>query len=181
MATSDTLSQQLSELRLARGASHFHPFPRLPLELRRIVWGLCRPHRIVDLDYTLSPEDLLTACRGVQRTSTLNSKPPIISRVCRESREVALQGMEAPVFEDTVPSSENHVCIRHNYWFNSSTDLIHLNVSIRNPSHSSSNKSYGFIHCKQKVKFSYVVETKTQSHIQRSTRLFHEATCKIPS
>ena len=68
----------------------FLRFPDLPAELRVMIWSYCLPHRVVELD--LSPQALLdpVSC-GLLWTSTLNGLPPLISRVCRESRAVALQ------------------------------------------------------------------------------------------
>lgn len=76
----------------------FPLFPRLPVELQRIVWRSCLPLRVVEVD---DPEDWdilgdhhsdafarITIC-SLTRTTWLNRRPPVICRVCRLSRSVA--------------------------------------------------------------------------------------------
>jgi len=112
------------------GGSQFHLFKELPFELRRSIWKFCLPNRIVDIDFTSCQEDLSTACQGVGMTSLLNMSPPIITRVCKESRAVGFEGIDASlVGEDVHPDCDNFAYFRDNYWFNPSTDVIHLNVS----------------------------------------------------
>lgn len=71
----------------------FHPFPRLPTELREAIWDLCLPDTVCEIDppcnwlvygYDQEPCDLLA-------TSKANRCPPCITRVCHESRAVALK------------------------------------------------------------------------------------------
>lgn len=74
----------------------FHPFPRLPLELREEIWRLCLPYRVYEIDHpcesivyrvdTLEEDNI--PCR-LYPTSKSNLRPPLITRVCRESRRVA--------------------------------------------------------------------------------------------
>ncbi|KAK1521267.1 hypothetical protein CABS01_05772 [Colletotrichum abscissum] len=77
----------------------FHLFPELPLELRRAIWNECLPHvRIVEINKpykggyiyngSMSKNDGIEECTH-QMTYKLNSIPPVIAAVCRESRQVA--------------------------------------------------------------------------------------------
>ncbi|KXH56402.1 hypothetical protein CNYM01_00282 [Colletotrichum nymphaeae SA-01] len=77
----------------------FHRFPRLPLELRRAIWDECLPRiRIVDINKphkggyiyngSMSKNGGTEKCTH-QMTFKLNSLPPVIAAVCRESRQVA--------------------------------------------------------------------------------------------
>lgn len=126
---------QLSPSPVANSAGDtFHPFPRLPFELRRSIWKLCRPNRVLDVDWVPHDFNLLTTCQGLGLTSVLNSKPPIITRICRESRAVAFERDvnhdEKCLSEDTAPESDlfSNFWERPPYWFNASADIIHLNV-----------------------------------------------------
>jgi hypothetical protein len=75
---------------------NFHPFPRLPLELREGIWRLCLPYRVYEMDEVnaamvydvLEPEEDNIPC-WLYSTSKSNVRPPFITRVCRESRRVA--------------------------------------------------------------------------------------------
>jgi hypothetical protein len=73
----------------------FHPFPRLPTELRQEIWRLCLPHRVCEMDdpaafivYESYESDYKVPC-GLLSTSRSNTRPPLLTRVCRESRGVA--------------------------------------------------------------------------------------------
>src|SRR5277367_3810584 len=70
-------------------AKEFTLFPQLPLDLRRAVWQQCLPHRVMELDAP-SQAKVETYCE-LYRTSALNMRPPVITRVCRESRDVAFE------------------------------------------------------------------------------------------
>lgn len=79
--------------------SSFHLFGRLPTELRLHIWQYCLPYRVVELDYPLDtivysldregPDNLLPSPCSLRHTTFQNGRPPLISRVCRESRGVA--------------------------------------------------------------------------------------------
>lgn len=74
----------------------FHPFPRLPTELRLQIWRLCLPYRVWDTDlptdeglYIDEPNaDGFYPCIVIP-TAKLNGLPPVVTRVCQESRNVA--------------------------------------------------------------------------------------------
>jgi hypothetical protein len=109
---------------------NFHFFSQLPTELRLIIWRHCLPHRVVELDgpfdecvYHLEEP---TPCE-LQETSAINRHPPLISRVCRESRLVASEDRRL-LDEDVPPDAQwssptrfTKLCI------DPSRDTIHLN------------------------------------------------------
>lgn len=77
----------------------FHPFPRLPLELREEIWRLCPPHRVHRVQEIDDPnarivweicglEEDKISC-GFYPTSRSNDRPPLLTRVCHESHSVA--------------------------------------------------------------------------------------------
>jgi hypothetical protein len=73
----------------------FHPFPRLPTELREEIWRFCLPHRVYEMDdpvafviYEAFKLGVKTPC-SLMSTSRSNVRPPLLARVCRESRRVA--------------------------------------------------------------------------------------------
>lgn len=61
----------------------FTLFPKLPPELRRIIWEFCLPSRVFEV-HDLYKYD---HCQ-LEATSRINTRPPIITRVCVESRLV---------------------------------------------------------------------------------------------
>ncbi|KXH60976.1 hypothetical protein CSAL01_10194 [Colletotrichum salicis] len=85
----------------------FRLFPQLPLELRRAIWDECLPRvRVVEINtphrigyvYSKSmPTNENEKCCH-QLTYGLNSIPPVIAAVCRESREAA--GFSVPRDEE---------------------------------------------------------------------------------
>lgn len=104
----------------------FALFPQLPPELRRAIWQQCRPRRVaeVDLPHYLIPP--WSYCDG-HDTSLLNSRRPIITRICRESRAVAFEGTgsvaecyaKGPIIDLSNPLIRD--------WISEPTDIIHLN------------------------------------------------------
>ncbi|CAI7627690.1 unnamed protein product [Penicillium pancosmium] len=68
----------------------FHFFPKLPAEQRLMVWRFCLPHRVVELDRPFGEYSYSSPCRE-GATCNLNMCPPVITRVCRESRSVACE------------------------------------------------------------------------------------------
>jgi hypothetical protein len=92
------------------GKSELSLLSRLPIELRRAIWRFCLPpKRVEELD---SPYEEFAfymersagsadcPCK-VSTTSVLNGHLPVISRVCFEAREVALEAAK-PVAEPEV-------------------------------------------------------------------------------
>lgn len=71
--------------------AEFHLFLELPYEIRAIIWELCLPHRVQEIE--VPRNDIrwpYESCRQVSAYMA-NRRPPAISRVCRESRAVAMQ------------------------------------------------------------------------------------------
>ncbi|KAJ5773819.1 hypothetical protein N7457_008715 [Penicillium paradoxum] len=67
----------------------FDQFSFLPPELRRMIWKACLPIRVVEVQNNFH----LPIAIDCQHTWTTreNSIPPVLMRVCRESRSVALE------------------------------------------------------------------------------------------
>ena len=75
----------------------FNPFSRLPIELREEIWRFCLPHRVIEIDYPVDfmvydcydYEDKLPC--SLRSTSISNTRPLLLTRVCRESRRIAFE------------------------------------------------------------------------------------------
>ena len=114
--------------------STFHIFPRLPVELRLAIWRECLPHRTCELDIPLDSivfnlQTNAPSCK-LWDTTYMNGRPPIISRVCRESRAVAFETGRFRVFSEDMPqdawwSSGNTVSL--DAWEDYTRDSVHLN------------------------------------------------------
>ncbi|KAL3955840.1 hypothetical protein ACCO45_009859 [Purpureocillium lilacinum] len=104
----------------------FSQFSSLPTELRRLIWLHCLPSRVAAVDIPRIGNDSWNAAFGegnqeycLLSTSHRNAAPPIVSQVCRESRDVALEvghALAYGVFQglETV-------------WVQPSRDVLHLN------------------------------------------------------
>lgn len=73
----------------------FHPLSRLLKELREAIWRRCLPDRVCEIDV---PASELIYCDNDSRppcnlhyTSTQNELPPLITKICHESRTVAFR------------------------------------------------------------------------------------------
>lgn len=112
----------------------FHPFPKLPVELRLAIWRECLPHRVAELD-TPSYQEVFSvenykepAPCVLWYTSCRNSHQPLIALVCRESRAVVLETGYWPGLQDDFPpeyewASGNML----DEWFDPTRDLPHVN------------------------------------------------------
>ncbi|KAJ5360576.1 hypothetical protein N7517_009767 [Penicillium concentricum] len=102
----------------------FHYFSYLPLELRRMIWMHCLPHRIAEEDspdYWFDGYESKQVC-WARRLEFQNSQPPVIAFVNSESRQVALeQGhlLELP-YEITLRESKK-------IWVQPRRDVLHYN------------------------------------------------------
>ncbi|KAK2590720.1 hypothetical protein QQS21_011591 [Conoideocrella luteorostrata] len=80
----------------------FHSFPKLPPELRFLIWQLCLPHRTPEEDvpyFLLDGNESRQAC-WAESSTYQNAQPPTIAFVNRESRSVAFeQGHERDTTE----------------------------------------------------------------------------------
>ncbi|KAJ5088931.1 hypothetical protein N7532_007615 [Penicillium argentinense] len=119
----------------------FHLFPRLPTELRLQIWRLCLPCRVWDTDWPTDDGtffDELKADRSypcrVTPTAILNGLPPVIARVCQESRNVAKESggiLKSDTYkdlpDDAVFVSTTTFRIDENFWVDTKRDSAHLN------------------------------------------------------
>lgn len=80
------------------GNDDFPFFPRLPIELREEIWRLCLPHRVYEMQDPDARIVWEVIGRGLEydhipcwfyQTSRDNERPPLLARVCHESRRVA--------------------------------------------------------------------------------------------
>lgn len=106
----------------------FHPFPRLPAELREAIWRLCIPTQVCELDQPVAElvyEDIDgpdEAPCALGDTTRINFCPPLITQVCYESRAIALKaGKEA--FEARNAALPD---MPHDAWFSSGTTVTHF-------------------------------------------------------
>lgn len=116
----------------------FHKFPELPTELREEIWSYCLPHRVCELDVPYDKVVYLrpgesngpSPCR-LDATTHANSRPPLVSRVCRESRSVAFKAGQTT----TVDPSDGHSdldwwtsgTVQPDLWQDPVRDTVHLN------------------------------------------------------
>lgn len=127
-------------------ATTFHLFPWLPIELRFEIWRLCLPHCVCEKDHAVDrilfdiwDQDTPIPC-FLYQTSEVNGRPPVITRVCHESRAVALKTRgyyefllcktagPLPILgpPDIRPWWYAGNCI-HEAWFDRTRDVMHLN------------------------------------------------------
>ncbi|KAG9512113.1 hypothetical protein KCV07_g9653, partial [Aureobasidium melanogenum] len=124
---------------------NFHPFPRLPLELREEIWRLCLPHGVYEMDdpiarfvYDALEEENDDIPCWLWKTSKSNVRPPLLTRVCCESRRVAFaRGKWVPQldwrrdawsFEDPCEADwKTGKVIDHGHWEDTSRDSAHMN------------------------------------------------------
>jgi len=109
----------------------FRFFSQLPTELRLAIWRKCLPNRVVEIDYPwdegVNFYPNLPPCK-LQQTTNINRRGPVISRVCRESRYVALETghyLDKGLPPEEAPWRSNLRLERT--WIDPSRDTIHLN------------------------------------------------------
>lgn len=118
-------------------ALDFPLFSQLPAELREEIWRLCLPHRVWEMT---QPVGEIVFCQPdnmdgpwpckLQHTTYMNGRPPLISRVCRESRSVAFKtGSILPHHSnDRLPEAYWMSSIDVNVaWQDRARDSAHLN------------------------------------------------------
>ncbi|KAJ5100666.1 hypothetical protein N7456_006718 [Penicillium angulare] len=123
----------------------FHFFPMLPTELRIEIWRLCLPYRIWEIDRpsaggirleTIAGSDDLFPCT-VSATVRTNGLPPVLTRVCRESRYIACKsgGILPADFFDDLPGDEISISwvldeLTPDVWIDPIRDAAHINWSL---------------------------------------------------
>lgn len=119
-------------------ATSFHCFPRLPKEIRRAIWRHCLPRRVLEFDvprpdiiFQDLPEELHgTVSCELSSTTAHNSRPPLITQVCFEAREVAFETGRLADFRDLWDGYNVNVwgtgTPMRRSWFDPARDAIHL-------------------------------------------------------
>ncbi len=132
---------------MERRPTEFTLFPRLPPELRRSIWRMCLPHRVIEIDYPVDTYRFSYCNR--RKTSDWNFRAPIISMVCHESRKIALEGAR------TLPGITYRVFGENGTryealpprWFRPDFDIVHTNYDRRlewlDPRPASNELTYG--------------------------------------
>lgn len=122
----------------------FHLFPQLPLELREEIWRCCLPRRVCeidepnaqivfDVDFAFDDDEpAATPCKCFD-TTVKNGRPPLISRVCRESRAVALENGNIAQVSGRRPRDAEWTSgtNRRGYWEDRVRDSAHMNWNAR--------------------------------------------------
>lgn len=109
----------------------FGLFPKLPTELRLQIWRLCLPHRVHEKDLPFHEIVFRILDNGpspcfLHQTTEANCRPPVIARVCHESRTVA---QENGGYYESLPLCEvwfSQTTIEKS-WLDRIPDSIHLN------------------------------------------------------
>ncbi|KAK5674860.1 hypothetical protein LTS10_012597 [Elasticomyces elasticus] len=113
----------------------FHLFLELPLELREEIWRYCLPHRLRELDTptaqnVFEPEyeyGSLVPC-DLQGTTFANGLPPVLTRVCLESRKVARETgvLQLPASHETTGLVWEADSLRKQDWEDHARESVHL-------------------------------------------------------
>ncbi|KAK8136754.1 hypothetical protein PG984_004694 [Apiospora sp. TS-2023a] len=113
-------------------ASNFIKFPDLPTEMRLEIWSLCLPgRRVVEINMPLS---MCLSTSTLEPATVRSNRLPVISRVCRESREVVFksaffvggQGGPPGLPRVSHPGELTPYC-NHRLWMRRGIDVVHLN------------------------------------------------------
>jgi hypothetical protein len=110
----------------------FHLFPQLPTELRLAIWRECLPYRVVAIDHLFNDwkAEGPAPCKRIAATTRIDSQPPVITRVCRESRTVAFETakrLPVPKDFDDEASWYWQMLVRPRPWLDRARAVIHLN------------------------------------------------------
>ncbi|KAK3312825.1 hypothetical protein B0H66DRAFT_595334 [Apodospora peruviana] len=110
----------------------FHFFRRIPPELRRAIWLLCLPRRVVGLN--TAPTAEAGTCHFAP-TSHRSWAPPVISAVCAESRYIVVENgvnLEKMLADLALPESRRtrwtnfYTSSLGLLWFQSMRDIVHI-------------------------------------------------------
>ncbi|KAJ5221311.1 uncharacterized protein N7469_010198 [Penicillium citrinum] len=102
----------------------FHYFPKLPVEIRVMIWELCLPNRVAEYDGPWFLHDGFRARQACYSKSIIqrNSRIPKISSVSYEAREVTLRSGKWWEL-----SSEDDYPWLDSIWVQPHHDMLHLN------------------------------------------------------
>jgi hypothetical protein len=114
---------------------NFPLFSQLPTELRDTIWRECLPCRIWELDNAV-PEIVYDVNKRAEvpccfwHTAGSNTRPPVISRVCRESRAVAFENTGPSLAHKDMPAEARWSSMSMmpwvNTWENRVRDSVHM-------------------------------------------------------
>ncbi|KAK6437118.1 hypothetical protein LTR95_006682 [Oleoguttula sp. CCFEE 5521] len=113
--------------------STFPRFPSLPKELRLRIWTYCLPHRFVELDHPI-PDHIFSSplpCTHFTDTTFINRRPPLITQVCCEARQVGLE-TGAPLEDIFQPGRPDEASFSSGTsiqapWLDRTKDAVHMN------------------------------------------------------
>lgn len=116
----------------------FPQFGDFPTEIRLAIWRRCLPYRVVELDN--QPDDIIwdeeteedaPPCSNNGMIQLRNKAPPLITQVCRESRQVAFEtGRQLPGYPDPRDPDNTQEFAQYmvtNPWLDSARDVVHIN------------------------------------------------------
>lgn len=154
-------------------ATTFHYFSRLPPEIRIAIWKFCLPNRVTELVYP----DNSDYCQ-LRHASSLNSKPPIISRVCHESRQVAFG--EGGFLGDLYARGDEGWDAFHSrnfdrrLWITPTTGTLHLNLAKETEiGHESNIKNFIECYLSRGKNQDCIYCVESDSHISEMRHMAH--------
>jgi len=104
-------------------ASSKPKFSDLPFEIRKMIWLYCIPSRVIELE--VPPDRRLPSHSAtcISWTTHQNTRTPVVTRICRESRQVVLKECGGPIdHKEARPSTEYKVTKMP--WFYPGRDII---------------------------------------------------------
>lgn len=108
-------------------ATEFHLFPYLPWEIRRMIWLYCIEGRVVELNVPQVRYSSSHSENCISWTTHQNTRPPVVTRICQESRQAALSQCAWTLAEgEAVNPSDDYITTR-SPWFNPAKDIVAFN------------------------------------------------------
>ena len=118
-------------------ALEFPLFSQLPMEIREQIWRYCLPCRVYELDtpqtrtvyVDCEKENGPWPCHQLSYTTYMNGRPPLISRVCHESRSITFKTGKIIPVDESRPGEAEWVSglDTREAWRDSLRDSAHLN------------------------------------------------------
>lgn len=105
-------------------ATEFSLFSFLPWELRRMIWLECTESRVVELE--VPPEMYLSghSITCVSWTAHQNTRPPVVSRVCHESRQAVLSQCARALDDQETRERADSYITTQSPWFHPGKDIV---------------------------------------------------------